>query len=199
MSTVATISPKKAFWTEEEYLALPGGQMVEFDQGRIEVLPMPSLLHQKAARRLQRALEDFVEPRNLGVVVDAPFPVKVGPRKYREPDLIYRRSGGPNLDERKTSHFDNDRVELVVEVLSDGATNRKRDLITKRREYAEAGILEYWIIDLDANDITVLNLKDGDYQESGRYQLGDMAKSNVLPSFAISVQYVIAPQRGAVK
>lgn len=193
MSTAALPIPKNRVWSEDEYLDLPGGQLIEFDHGHIEVLPMPTMLHQKVAHRLQRALEDFVEAHGLGDVLAAPFPVKVGDGKYREPDVVFRRSDATEIDERTTKFWD--RVELVVEVLSDGSKSRARDLVTKRREYADAGIAEYWIVDLDSNEITVLALQGHDYLEAGRYRLGETVPSVVLPTFAVDVQSVIAPKR----
>lgn len=193
MSTVALPIPKTKVWSEDEYLDLPGGQLIEFDHGSIEVLPMPSMLHQKVVNRLVRALEDFVDARGLGDVLAAPFPVKVGTDKYREPDVIFRRSDSVELDERATKFWD--QVELVVEVLSEGSKNRARDLVTKRREYAEAHIAEYWIVDLDSNEMIVLTLQGSDYIEAGRYRMGETARSVVLPSFAVAVETVIAPKR----
>ena len=193
MSIAALPIPITEVWTEDEYLDLPGGQFVEFDHGRVEVLPMPTMLHQKVAQRLLRALEDFVDARGLGDVLAAPFPVKVGDEQYREPDVVFRRSSSVELDERVTRFWDH--VELVIEVLSDGSKNRARDLVTKRREYADARIAEYWIVDLDVNEITVLSLQGDDYIESGRYRMSQTARSVVLPQFAVAVQSIIAPKK----
>ena len=38
-------------------------------------------------------------------------------------------------------------ADLVMEVVSGGREDRKRDLVTKRRDYARANIPEYWIVD----------------------------------------------------
>ena len=43
-------------------------------------------------------------------------------------------------------------------MVSDGEENRKRDLVTKREEYAQASIPEYWIVDPALKTITVLQL-----------------------------------------
>ena len=57
---------------------------------------------------------------------------------------------------------------LVVEVVSNSETNqtsRDRDYIDKRREYAQRGIPEYWIVDPVAGVVLVLKLVQGNYQE----------------------------------
>jgi Uma2 family endonuclease len=38
-------------------------------------------------------------------------------------------------------------ADLVVEVISPGSRNRKRDTQEKFREYERAGVREYWLID----------------------------------------------------
>lgn len=50
------------------------------------------------------------------------------------------------------------RRTLVMEVVSGGPQDRKRDLVIKRAEYAAAGIPEYWIVDPESRRITVLTL-----------------------------------------
>ena len=52
-------------------------------------------------------------------------------------------------------------ADLVMEVVSDD--DRRRDVVTKRLEYAKAGIAEYWIVDPQQATITVLKLADGKY------------------------------------
>jgi len=52
---------------------------------------------------------------------------------------------------------------LVVEVVSPNQS--KRDYEDKRQEYGDRGIPEYWIVDPLLNKVTVLQLKDGVYQD----------------------------------
>ncbi|MGN6758293.1 MAG: Uma2 family endonuclease, partial [Thermomicrobiales bacterium] len=81
-------------------------------------------------------------------------------------------------------------ADLVLEVVS--ADEPARDLITKRREYAEAGIPEYWIVNPLDTTITVLVLRDGQYTEHGVFTRGQRATSALLPEFAVDVAEVFA-------
>jgi Uma2 family endonuclease len=57
---------------------------------------------------------------------------------------------------------------LVVEVVSPGEPGEKnydRDYVEKRREYADRGIPEYWIIDPYHQTVWVLTLQGSSYQE----------------------------------
>ena len=83
-------------------------------------------------------------------------------------------------------------AEIVIEVLSYGATNRERDLVSKRSDYARAKIPEYWIVDPEQSRVTVLSLKDAEYIVHGEFRLGSTASSVLLPEFAVSVTDLFA-------
>ncbi|NJM40309.1 MAG: Uma2 family endonuclease [Anaerolineae bacterium] len=78
-------------------------------------------------------------------------------------------------------------ADLVMEVLS---SNREHDLVTKRKEYAEAGIPEYWIIDPQLRTITVLTLANKQYVEHGTFAEGAIAQSVLLSGFEVTVAEV---------
>jgi Uma2 family endonuclease len=180
---VARLFPPQGSWSEDEYLHLPGNHLTEFDHGRIEVLEMPSELHQLLVAALYRALLGYIQPRNLGVVLFAPFPVKLWEGKLREPDLLFMRL--EHAGRRHENHWLG--ADLVMEVISPG--DRRRDTETKRREYALAGIPEYWLVDPDAQSIRVLLLdtETRTYLEHGVFSQGDTASSPTLPGFELQL------------
>ena len=57
-------------------------------------------------------------------------------------------------------------ADLVMEVVSRDAESRKRDLLQKPLEYAEAGIQEYWIVDPRKSSIMVLTLQGKMYSST---------------------------------
>ena len=184
---VARLFPPQGSWSEEEYLDLPGNPLTEFDHGRIEVLDMPSELHQLLVGYLYRALLEFVSASGLGTVLFAPFPIKLWEGKIREPDCVFLRR--EHADRRRNTYWQG--ADLVMEVMS--PDDRKRDSETKRREYALAGIPEYWLIDPTNQTVTVLVLPvDANcYAVRGVYASGEAA-SECLPGFAIDVQGLFA-------
>ena len=78
-------------------------------------------------------------------------------------------------------------ADLVMEVVSGGVRDRWRDLKFKRREYAQAGIPEYWIVDPRDERITVLRLDGKQYAVHGEYAKGTKAASHLLPGFGVDV------------
>lgn len=187
---IAHLFPDQGSWSEEEYLALETNHLVEFSSGHLEVLPMPTQSHQLIVFFLARLLQDFVHQRGLGLVLPAPLRVRLWPGKYREPDIVLMLAEHDGL--RTEEYWDG--ADLVVEVVSGGAKDRERDLVTKRREYATAGIPEYWIVDPQLVQVTVLRLTEGHYTEHGNFMLGDSIASPLLPGLIIAVNQVLDPR-----
>ncbi len=81
-------------------------------------------------------------------------------------------------------------ADLVMEVVSD--EYRQRDLETKRFEYAQAAIPEYWIVDPMKKEITVLTLAGDHYEVVGVFESGSRAISVLLAGFGVDVSEVFA-------
>jgi Uma2 family endonuclease len=188
---IARLFPAQGLWSEQEYLDLDTNQLVEFSEGFVEFLPMPKLSHQLVAGLLYRLLEAFVSAGGLGIVVTAPYKVRLWERKYLEPDVIFLLSEHAS---RLGEDFA-DGADLVMEVVSDAESDRHRDLVKKREEYARAGIPEYWIIDRELGQITVLVLDGPAYAVHGVFARGQQATSKLLPGFAVDVTAALAAKR----
>lgn len=175
-------------WSVEEYLDLPTNRLVEYADGRLEVLPMPTTLHQWLVFYLCRLLNDFASSHQLGLTLPAPLRVQLWPDKFREPDVVFMHA---DHRARAGNEFW-DGADLVMEVLSDSAEDRRRDLVVKRREYARAGIPEYWLVDPKEKQIKVLRLKDKKYVIQGTYKAGQSARSHLLTGFSVDVSAALA-------
>jgi hypothetical protein len=81
--------PLQGLWTEEQYLRLTDqtNRFIEFTEGSVEVLPMPTRKHQAISRFLFLAFLASVQ-RLGGTVFYAPLRVRVAPGRFREPDLV---------------------------------------------------------------------------------------------------------------
>ena len=179
------VLPRQGQWDAEGYLWLTDhtNRLVEFTDGYVEVLPMPTDEHQAILKYLFLAMHAFVQPRG-GTVFFAPLRVQVRPRVYREPDLVLLRDA---RDPRRQNRYWRG-ADLVLEIVS--PDNPERDLVEKRRDYAAAGIPEYWIVDPRVATITVLRLDDGAYVEHGVFGRGARATSALLEGFAVAVDAV---------
>ena len=128
----------------EAYLALPDdGRLVEWVDGEIIEHMPPTEAHQNIVIYLVALLRDYVNQLNLGRVLVAPFPVRLWPDgPVREPDVLF--IGRDKLPLSHPARFEG-VPDLVVEIVSPASVTLDR--ITKFREYEQAGVREYWIID----------------------------------------------------
>lgn len=177
----------QGLWTEEQYLKLSDqtNYLIEFTDGVIEVLPMPTDKHQVIVRCLFLALHMFVQ-RLGGAVLFAPLRLQVRPGKQREPDILLVLDAG---DPRRQNEYWRG-ADLVVEIVS--PDRPERDTVEKVADYAEAQIPEYWIVNPLDTTITVLTLSGHVYAEHGLFRRGDTATSQLLNGFAVDVDAVFA-------
>ena len=97
------ILPRQGKWREEEYLVLTDhrNRLIEFTDGFLEVLPMPTDEHQMLLKFLFLAFVNFFEARG-GNVLFAPLRLRIRPGKFREPDLLLLLSA---TDPRRHNRF----------------------------------------------------------------------------------------------
>jgi len=187
---VATLYPAQGDWSDSEYLRLSEStnRLIEFTDGRLEFLTMPTLEHQLIVKFLLRSLDNFVEPASLGMVLFAPMPVNIRTGKYREPDIVFKFM--ENHAKTPGSYYQG--ADLVMEVVSDDRASHNRDYKQKVLDYAEAAIPEYWIVDPQEKQITVLTLDGDSYATRGVFGVDDQATSKLLEGFGMSVAKVFA-------
>ena len=183
---------KQGAVSEHEYLQLTdySKRLVEFVDGQIEVLSMPTTQHQAISRYLLHAFEAVVTPLG-GEVFYAPLRVQIQRRVYREPDLLVMRAADdPRIGERYWMGAD-----LVVEIVSPSPKDAARDYDAKPGDYAAVGITEYWIVDPQRETITILQLAGASYVEHGVFGHGAVARSPLFPDLAVDVDAVFATGR----
>jgi Uma2 family endonuclease len=187
---VAQLFPAQGQWYEEDYLALDGNRIVEFSDGNIEVLPIPTTSHQLLVIHLYGLLNEFTTRHVLGTVLVAALRIRLRPGKFREPDVVFMLKEHASRIHEKWW----DGADLVMEVISDDEESRRRDLVVKRGEYARAGIAEYWIVDPQEERITVLKLAGKKYAVHGEFSKGTVANSHLLKGFSVDVADVLSRQ-----
>jgi Uma2 family endonuclease len=187
--------PHQGEWTESEYLELEsrfGDHIrVELTDGRLEVLPVPTQPHQVIMLFLWKCLEHFasLHAPGLALVSGTRVRLRLGKEiQFREPDVVYMAAR--HASRRHKEFWEG--ADLVMEVVSGDRKDRIRDWEEKPREYAAAGIPEYWIVDPDKKVIRVLVLRGKSYRRHGDFKPGARATSVLLPGFGVAVSDVFA-------
>ncbi|MCO5187666.1 MAG: Uma2 family endonuclease [Anaerolineae bacterium] len=185
---IATLFPPQNQWSIDDYLELDArtNHLIEYSCGNIEILSLPSIRHQWITGLLYRLLFSFIAQRRLGVVFIAPTKVALWESKVREPDVFF--VSNDNVQFSTEQWFE--KIDLAIEVVS--PDDPARDLEKKRREYAQAGIPEYWIVDPRSDEILVLTLGEKWYDVHGVFGAGETATSVLLDGFAVAVDDVFA-------
>jgi Uma2 family endonuclease len=119
--------------------------------------------------------------------------IVVAPATIRVPDLMILSEGLETALQgkpRSTVMLDMPPPLLVIEVASPGKRNQDRDYRYKRSEYAVRGILEYWIIDPVQEQVTVLTLVEGFYEEAV-LRGGDRVQSQVLQGLELTAEQIL--------
>jgi Uma2 family endonuclease len=138
------LAPQRLKMSYPEYLDFASdAKIVEWVNGEVIVYMPPLYRHQNIAAFLDRLLSAFIEFFDLGILIIAPFEVKLwadGPS--REPDLIF--IAAENLKTLTDKRFEGS-PDLLIEIISPGSVTEDR--VHKFTEYEQAGVREYWVID----------------------------------------------------
>ncbi|GAB2566636.1 Uma2 family endonuclease [Nocardia heshunensis] len=158
--------------TLDDWMEVPkdDSHSLELAEGVLIVSPRPGQRHEQAVLRLAAQLEPQL-PITWGTLRRVELVVDDGPvPTVRVPDLLVGTEAGieDNLPRWSPEH-----VCLVAENMSEGT--RRTDRVTKLEEYAEAGVENYWLIDMDdPMSLRAFRLMADRYENLGR-QTGRIA------------------------
>lgn len=191
-ASVATLPTLPRPLTAEEFFALPEEirDRHELVRGRPEELDTvpPGIRHGRVMLRVARVLMDYVEPRDLGMVVggDAGFILERAPDTVRGPDVAFMRADRVPPDD-ELDGFGDLSPDLAVEVLS--PRDRPGRVPAKVGDYPSAGVQLVWVVDPRARTVVVHipGQSPRVHTVSDRLDGGD-----VLPGFSCSVGELLA-------
>ena len=155
----------KSLYTFKEYLDYDDDpeNRYELVDGKLVLMNPPTFRHILIAKFIEQEIDREINRLKLPWLAIREGGIRTGWRKSRIADLyvVERERVMDSLDESgvlSTSPL------LVIEVVSPDSI--KRDYRYKRSEYAALGIPEYWIIDPLQQQVTILALDEGLYEET---------------------------------
>ncbi|MPY77412.1 MAG: Uma2 family endonuclease [Actinophytocola sp.] len=146
-----TLRPPARLLTIDEYAALGETETgyTELVEGRLLMSPSPVPDHNYASLRLAVQLEPQL-PADFEVIQDVDVNLELVPAGEpgfsRRPDLLIVQRAARERVRREGGMITASEVRVVIEVVSAGS--RRTDYVDKRREYADADIAHYWIVDI---------------------------------------------------
>jgi len=161
----------------------PPDSRVELINGEIIEMPPIGFNHAGHIKRINRLLTQLV-PENL--ITSVQDPVQLGELSEPQPDFMLLKA---DPDFYCTRHPNADDVLLLVEVAE---LSLAFDQNQKLRLYAEHGILEYWLLNLNDNCLEVYRKPHGEvYAEKTTLYPGDSVTLSQLPDITLSVSAIL--------
>ena len=180
-------------WTIEdlEQIEPKEGERYELIDGELIVTHAPNWRHQYPASRLNGALDVWSESTGLGTILQAPGLV-FSQIDGVIPDVVWISWDRLRAAEDAAGHFTLG-PELVVEVLSPGADNVRRDRETKLALYSREGVDEYWIVDWQRRMMDVFR-RSGDTLRLVQTLADDeLLETPTLPGFSLTLCRIWPP------
>jgi Uma2 family endonuclease len=166
-------------WCDEDTRA-------EWVNGRVVLMsPWESLPHARIVQFLGTVLSLYVEKHALGEIFTSSFMMKMDAiPSGRLPDVLFMTR--EQVEQRLRHMYLEDAATLAVEVVSPESVERDED--EKFREYARAGVREFWLINPMRRAAAFFELKSGRYKplaiENG------VVRSRVVDGFYLRVEWL---------
>lgn len=173
---------KQVRFTYQDYLHIPEDKRYEIINGDLHMTPAPLITHQKVSGNIYKALSHFVNNQKLGEVLYAPVDVVLSEEDVVQPDILF-------ITQERLDILTDKNVrgapDLVIEVLS--PSTREWDREFKRKLYEKFGVREYWIVDLNAQSIEILQMTDEGFKTTRVYTQGAHLASPLLKNFSLAI------------
>ena len=182
-------SEEKLLWTSADLELMPDNDSrYEIINGELYVTRAPHNKHQKTCGRFFTVLDIWSRETNIGEA-EIGAGLIFGDSDDVIPDVIWmsKEKYADLIDD--TGHF-RGAPELVIEVLSAGTDNEKRDRQVKLKLYSNHGVLEYWIADWRAKQIQVYRRENGVLKLAMTLFETDTLTSPLLPEFSCLISQI---------
>lgn len=181
----------KHLMTIDDLEAIPYDKSHRYEliEGELYVSRAPGIPHQLVLHNLQLKLGNYLEQNPIGFLVPGAGAL-FSEYNYVIPDLVFARK------ERWASIVAKEQFnaapDLVIEIVSPGSKNRKRDLKLKHALYGKYGVKEYWAVDCWSRSVIVFRLKGNTLEEIMTLKEDDLIESPLFPGFSLKLSAIFS-------
>ena len=170
-------------WTVRDLEVLPQSKGIRYEliDGELFLTRSPHRKHQQVAGKFFGTLDAWSEKSGLGEVIPSPG-ITPSDADNVIPDVVWVSNERLMLIEDEAGHLTG-FPELIVEVLSPGENNIRRDREAKLKLYSVQGVQEYWIADWLAKRLEVYRRENGQLVLVATLLAEDELTSPLLPEF----------------
>ncbi|CAD5935044.1 hypothetical protein PCC9214_01545 [Planktothrix tepida] len=177
-------------WTIYDVEGLPENDWIRYEilDGELFMTRSPHRRHQQACVKISTLLDTWSESNNLGVTIFAPGLI------FSEfdsviPDVVWVSHERLEQIEDEAGHLTG-APELVVEVLSPGKQNERRDKQAKLKLYSITGVQEYWIVNYFTKQVEIYRREQAQLVQVATLLETDAITSPLLPEFSAVVRFL---------
>lgn len=167
--------------TVDDLVALPDdGNRYELFEGELFMSRAPGVSHQRVLGNIYALIKVYLEQNSIGEVLLTPG-VIFDNLNSAIPDAVFVSN------QRKKEIISGERFvsapELMIEIVSPGKENERRDRVVKRQVYGKHGVKEYWIADPQNKSLEIYRLKRHNLALAETLMDEDEIASSLLPGF----------------
>ena len=171
--------------TIADWEAMPDdGNRYEIIEGELFVSCSPGLTHQRALGNILFLIRSYLLENSIGEAIFTPGLI-LSEYSGVNPDIVFFRH------ERSEEIISGERLagppDLVIEILSPGSENTRRDRVAKLQLFAKHRVPEYWIVDPVKQFLEVYRLKSDSFALEATLTNDNEVSSPVLPGFKLPV------------
>jgi Uma2 family endonuclease len=178
-------------WTTADLELLPdNGNRYEIIDGELFMTRAPHWGHQKVCGRVFSVVDIWSNSTGLGQTAINPGIIFTDADNVI-PDVVWASNQRLAILLDEAGHL-TAAPELIVEVLSPGADNERRDKDLKLRLYSTRGVQEYWIINWRLQQVEVYRREQASLRLIATLFAEDELTSPLLPGFSCQIAQLFA-------
>ncbi len=180
---------KRDLFTNEDVRRMPRDEFSRYELigGEIIVSTAPRFIHQLLSMRISSQFLDYLKKNPVGEILTTPGLI------FSEydgviPDLVFITH--ERIDEilNKRDEKFHGAPEIVIEILSPGRINARRDLQIKRELYEIFQVPEYWVVNPFEKQIVVFRYGTEGLRQTKIYRINETLETPVLPKFKLKIK-----------
>ncbi len=179
---------KALHWTSHDLELLPDTERYDIVDGELYVSKQPHWQHQYACVRISMFLQLWSDQTQLGMVNYAPGVIFTEDNDV-VPDLVWISQEQLEIALEADGKL-HSSPELVIEVLSPGSENARRDREVKLKLYSRRGAQEYWIVDWRQQRLEIYRRREGVLTLDKTLGVADTLQSPLLPGFSCQISQI---------
>ncbi|CBN58847.1 MULTISPECIES: Uma2 family endonuclease [Kamptonema] len=173
-------------WTSADLELLPdNGNRYEIIDGELFMTRAPHWGHQQVCGRVFSVIDIWSHSTGLGQTAINPGIIFTDADNVI-PDVVWASNQRLAILLDEAGHL-TAAPELIVEVLSPGADNERRDRELKLRLYSTRGVQEYWIVNWQLQQIEVYRREQASLRLIATLFAEDELTSPLLPGFTCRI------------